>query len=76
MDLLIVLVFVTGLCILLYPQASDYINRIRVVKNIRNYERMVREITPEIHALAGDSSQIDAAATAFHPFPRMRRHNA
>ena len=47
MDLLIVLVFVTGLCILLYPQASDYINRIRVVKNIRNYERMVREITPE-----------------------------
>ena len=47
MDLLIILVFLTGLCILLYPQASDFINHIQVAKNIRSYEQMVREITPE-----------------------------
>ena len=47
MDLMIILVFLTGLCILLYPQASDFINHIQVAKNIRSYERMVREITPE-----------------------------
>ena len=47
MDLLIILVFLSGLSILLYPQASDFINRIQVARNIRAYERMVREITPE-----------------------------
>ena len=46
-DLGIVLVFLIGLCIMLYPMASDYINRIQVAKNIRSYEQMVREITPE-----------------------------
>ena len=47
MDLLILLVFLTGLCILLYPQASDYINRIRVARALGDYQRAVREITPE-----------------------------
>lgn len=46
-DLGIVLVFLIGLCIMLYPIASDYINRIQVAKNIRSYEQMVRNITPE-----------------------------
>ena len=46
-DLLILTVFLVGLCVMLYPMASDYINRIQVAKNIRTYERMVREITPE-----------------------------
>ena len=46
-DLGIVLIFLIGLCIMLYPMASDYINRIQVAKNIRSYEQMVREITPE-----------------------------
>ena len=46
-DLFIVLVFLVGLCIMLYPQASDYINRIRVARALGDYQRAVREITPE-----------------------------
>ena len=46
-DLLIVLVFLAGLCIMLYPMASDYINRIRVERAIGSYERLVREASPE-----------------------------
>ena len=46
-DLAIVLVFLTGLCIILYPQASDFINRIQVARALRDYQRMVREVKPE-----------------------------
>lgn len=47
MDLLIILVFLAGLCILLYPQVSDFINRIQVAHALGDYQRAVREITPE-----------------------------
>ena len=46
-DLVIVLVFLSGLCVMLYPMASDYINSIQVAKSIGRYEKTVREITPE-----------------------------
>ena len=46
-DLLILTVFLVGLCVMLYPMASDYINRIQVAKVLRNYQQTVREITPE-----------------------------
>ncbi|MBQ7534628.1 MAG: class C sortase [Stomatobaculum sp.] len=46
-DLLILLVFLVGLCVMLYPMASDYINRIQVAQNLRSYERQVKEISPE-----------------------------
>ena len=46
-DLLIILVFLAGLCIMLYPMASDYINRIQVERAIGHYERLVSEAAPE-----------------------------
>ena len=46
-DLGIILVFLTGLCIMLYPMASDYINRIQVARVLGDYQRMVREVKPE-----------------------------
>ncbi len=46
-DLGIVLVFLTGLCIMLYPMASDYINRIQAARALGDYQRMVREVKPE-----------------------------
>ena len=74
-DLAIILVFLLGLCILLYPQASDYINRIRVAKNIGDYQRNVKEISPE------DYSAILAKARDYnrrlknnpHPFGSSKR---
>ena len=56
-DLGIVLVFLIGLCIMLYPLASDYINHIQVAKNIRAYEQMVREITPEDYSAILEKAQ-------------------
>ena len=46
-DLFIVLVFLAGLCIMLYPLASDYINRIRVSRALGDYQQAVKEITQE-----------------------------
>ena len=46
-DLGIILVFLAGLCIMLYPMASDYINRIQVARALGDYQRMVREVKPE-----------------------------
>lgn len=46
-DLLIVLVFLIGLCVMLYPIASDYINLIQVERAIGSYERLVSEAAPE-----------------------------
>ena len=46
-DILIVLVFLAGLCVMLYPMASDYINRIQVERAIGNYERLVKEASAE-----------------------------
>ena len=46
-DLLILTVFLVGLCVMLYPTVSDYINRIQVAKVLKNYQQTVREITPE-----------------------------
>ena len=46
-DILIVLVFLAGLCVMLYPMASDYINRIQVERAIENYERLVNEASAE-----------------------------
>lgn len=46
-DLLILTVFLVGLCVMLYPMASDYINRLQVAKVLKNYQQTVREITPE-----------------------------
>ena len=46
-DLFIVLVFLTGLCIMLYPMASDFLNRIRVARALGDYQRTIKEIAPE-----------------------------
>ena len=46
-DLAIVLVFLVGLCIMLYPTVSDYINRIQVAHALGRYSQQVREISPE-----------------------------
>ena len=46
-DLGIALVFLIGLCIMLYPMVSDYINRIQVAKALSDYEKTIKEITPE-----------------------------
>ena len=46
-DLLIIAVFLVGICIMLYPMASDYINRIQVARALGDYQRLVREVKPE-----------------------------
>ena len=46
-DLGIALVFLIGLCIMLYPMVSDYINRIQVAKALSDYEKTIKEITQE-----------------------------
>ena len=46
-DLGIALVFLIGLCIMLYPMVSDYINRIQVANVLSDYEKTIKEITPE-----------------------------
>ena len=45
-DFLIGLVFLAGLCVMLYPAASDQINRIRVELSLGVYERTVRDASP------------------------------
>ncbi|MBQ7535326.1 MAG: class C sortase [Stomatobaculum sp.] len=47
LDVCIVLVFLLGLCIMLYPAASDFINRIQVERALGNYQRMIQQATPE-----------------------------
>ena len=59
-DLGIALVFLIGLCIMLYPMVSDYINRIQVERALSSYERTVREVSKE------DYSAIFAAARDYN----------
>ena len=56
-DLLIVLVFLIGLCVMLYPMASDYINRIQVERAIGSYERLVSEAAPEDYSALFDKAR-------------------
>jgi len=50
-DFLIGLVFLAGLCVMLYPMASDFINRMRAERSLGAYERTVREAAPEDYDL-------------------------
>ena len=42
-DIAIILVFLVGLCVMLYPTASNFINRIQVERALSGYTREVRE---------------------------------
>ena len=46
-DICILLVFLVGLCVMLYPTISNFINRIQVERALGKYTQEVREITPE-----------------------------
>ena len=59
-DIAILLVFLAGLSIMLYPMVSDYINRIQVERALSSYERTVREVSKE------DYSAIFAAARDYN----------
>ena len=50
-DLGIALVFLIGLCIMLYPMVSDYINRIQVANVLSDYEKTIKEIPIGISTL-------------------------
>ena len=46
-DFLIGLVFLAGLCVMLYPMASDQINRFRTDRAVARYEQSVSGLSPE-----------------------------
>ena len=56
-DCLIVLVFLAGICVMLYPMASDYINRIQVERAIGSYVRQVKEAVPEDYSAVFEAAR-------------------
>lgn len=51
MDLLIGLIFLAGLCVMLYPSVSDYINRVRTNRALKSYERSAQEAPEDMSAV-------------------------
>ncbi len=47
LDILIILIFLVGICIMTYPLASDYINHIQVEKVLKMYRQEVHQMRPE-----------------------------
>ena len=50
LDCLIMLVFLAGICVMLYPMASDRLNRMQANRALKEYRRMVQEAAPEDHS--------------------------
>ena len=57
-DLGIALVFLIGLCIMVYPMVSDYINRIQVANVLSDYEKTIKEITPEDYSAFFEKARV------------------
>ncbi|MDO4207829.1 MAG: class C sortase, partial [Lachnospiraceae bacterium] len=47
LDILILLVFLVGLSVMLYPMASDFINRLQVAKILKIYRQDVGHMATE-----------------------------
>ena len=69
-DLGIVLIFLIGLCIMLYPMASDYINRIQVERALQGYVREVHE------ARAASPEDFSAILEKARDYNRRLKENA